>query len=147
MKSYFKSLLLKFSTQPHLPFRSVVFRPDGDPAAAGEHLRVGEGRGERGAELNELPDGPAAFHHGDLRAAAAALWHPGHNFCVVHHHGAHHVLPVCAQSQEKTPPRHIRSRHGPHIRRFSAPIPLCTCEMNVSPRFPQQTYCSPLLPL
>lgn len=88
-------------------FRSVVVRPDSHTAPAGEHLWVREGRGERGAELHELPDGPASFHHGDLRSSAAALWHLSHHLCAVHHHRSHHVLPICAQSQEKTPPQHI----------------------------------------
>lgn len=93
----------------------MVLRPDSDPAPAGKHLRVGEGCGEWGAELNELPDGSASLHHGDLCATATALWHPSHHFCIIHHHWAHHVLPVCTQSQEKTQPRHIRGRHCPHI--------------------------------
>ncbi len=99
----------------HLHFRSLVLRPDGDPAPAGEHLWVRAGCRKRGAELHELPDGSASLHHGDLRSTAAALWHPRYHFCIIHHHWAHYVLPVRTQSQEKTSPRHIRSRHGPHI--------------------------------
>lgn len=106
--------------QWHLCFRSLVLRLDSDPAPAGEHLWIREGCGERGAELYELPDGSASLHHGDLRSTATALWHPSYNFCIIHHHWAHYVLPVCTQSQEKTPPRHIRSRHGPHIQAWDA---------------------------
>lgn len=119
-----------------LCFRFVVFWPDRHAAPAGEHLWIREGRGERGAELYELPDGPASFHHGDLRSSAAALWHPSYHFCAIHHHRSHHVFPICAQSQEKTPPKHIRERARPTLpglRCWSALIPLCTCEMNVCP--------------
>lgn len=135
-----------WSTITFVSIRSVVLRPDGDSAAAGEHLWVGEGRGQRSPELHELPDGPAPFHHGDLGPTAAALWHPGDHLRLVHHHRPHHVLPVRTQGQEKTPPRHIKVGVGPrsppnpththvctHTRCFSAPIPLCTCEMKVSP--------------
>lgn len=101
-------------------FRSLVLRPDSDPAPAGEHLWVREGRGKRGAELHELPDGSASFHHGDLCPTATALRHPSYHFCIIHHHWAHYVLPVRTQSQEKTPPRHIRSRHGPHTQAWDA---------------------------
>lgn len=114
----------------------MVFRPHRHAAPAGEHLWIGEGSGERGAELHELPDGPASFHHGDLRSSAAALWHPSYHFCAIHHHRSHHVFPICAQSQEKTPPQHIRERARPThpgLRCWSALIPLCTCEMNVCP--------------
>ncbi|XP_055358936.1 solute carrier family 40 member 1 isoform X1 [Betta splendens] len=106
---------LAFVLTGRLCCRPLVLRPDRDPASAGEHLRVGEGRGQRCAKLHELPDGPAPLHHGDLRSAAAALRHPGHHLGPVHHHRTHHVLPVRAQSQEKTPPRHIRSERGPHL--------------------------------
>ena len=117
----------------------MVFRPDSHAAPAGAHLWVREGRGERGAELHELPDGPASFHHGDLRSSAAALWHPGYHFCAIHHHGSHHVFPICAQSQEKTPPQHIGEWAWPThsgLRCWSALIPLCTCEWMSAPRLP-----------
>lgn len=109
-----------FKPQSNLCFRSLVLRPDSDPALAGEHLWVREGCGERGTELYELPDGSAPLHHGDLRSTATALWHPRYHFCIIHNHWTHYVLHVCAQSQEKTPPRHIRSRHGPHIQAWDA---------------------------
>ena len=144
-----QSNLMSFKPQWHLCFRPVVLRPDSDPAPAGEHLWVREGGGERSAELYELPDGSASLHHGHLRSTAAALWHPSYHFGVIHHHRAHHVLCVCAPSQEKTPPQHIRSTRGPthsRVRCLPALTPLCTCEVNVSLLFLQQSYCNtPLL--
>lgn len=104
----------------HVCFRSLVLWLDSDTASAGEHLRVRERCGQRRAELHELPDGSAPLHHGDLRSTAAALRHLSHHLCLIHHHRPHHVLPVRAQSQEKTSPRHIRSKHGPHFQAWEA---------------------------
>lgn len=140
---------LTFKLQWHLRFRSLVLRPDSDPAPAGEHLWVWEGRGKRGAELYELPNGSTSLHHGHLRSTTTALWHPRYHFCIIHHHRAHYVLPVCAQSQEKTPPRHIKEQTWPthpSMRCSPALTPLCTCEMNVSLLFLQQSYCNTPLP-
>lgn len=109
-----------FKPQWHLCFRSLVLRPDSDPAPAGEHLWVREGCCKWGTELYELPDGSASLHHGHLGSTATALWHPSYHFCVIHYHWAHYVLSVCTQSQEKTPPRHIRSRRGPRIQAWDA---------------------------
>lgn len=104
-----------FKTHSRLCYRSLVLRFDSYPASAGEHLRVGKRRGKWCAELYELPYGSASLHHGDLCSTTRALWHPSYHFCIIHHHWAHYVLPVCTQSQEKTPPQHIRSKHGLHF--------------------------------
>lgn len=109
-----------FKPQWYLCFRSLVLRPDSDSAPAGEHLWVRKRCGKWSTELYELPDGPAPLHHGHLCSTATALWHPSYYFCTIHHNWAHYVLPVCAQSQKKTPPRYIRSRHGPHIQAWDA---------------------------
>ncbi len=87
--------------------RSLVLWPDSDSALAGDHMWIRAWGGEWSPELHELPDGPAALHHGHLCTPATTLRHPCHHLHPVHFHGTHHVLPVCHESKEETTYKHI----------------------------------------